>query len=78
MESAIFIGYFEGYFEFESEYGHSTIFEEINPQVLKNFDLGKDEKLIGKEFLITYSEKVIDEIEDLRVKKIENLIMIIE
>lgn len=78
MESVIFVGCIDGYFEFKSEYGYSIIFEEINPQVLKNFDLIKDEKLLDKEFLITYSEKVIDEVEDLKILKIENLIMILE
>ena len=78
MESAVFVGCIDGYFEFKSEYGYSMIYEEINPQVLKNFDLEKDDKLIGKEFLITFSEKVIDEIEDLKILKIEQLIMILE
>ena len=78
MESAVFVGCIDGYFEFKSEYGYSIIYEEVNPQVLKNFDLIKDEKLLDKEFLITYSEKVIDEVEDLKILKIENLIMILE
>ena len=76
MECAVFVSYIAEYFEFVLDDGKALIFEDINPYVLKKFNLIEDDTLIGKQFLINFSERIIDE-EDL-VSKIESLIMILE
>lgn len=77
-DKAVFITFSDGYYKFLLDDGEILIFEEINPFVLKKFDLKKDKTLEGKTFLITYSDVYDDVEDDYFYNKIENLIIVTE
>lgn len=77
-DKAIFITFSDGYYKFLLDEGEIITFEEINPFVLKKFDLKKDKTLEGKTFLITYSDVYDDVEDDYFYNKIENLIIVTE
>lgn len=77
-DKAVFITFSDGYYKFLLDDGEILIFEEINPFVLKRFDLKKDKTLEGKTFLITYSDVYDDVEDDYFYNKIENLIIVTE
>lgn len=78
LEDGIFLGYIDDCFQFETEYGNSIRFHEVNPRVVEALNLKKNTKLIGKKFLIIYSERLIGKKKDDVVYRIENLIIILE
>ena len=49
------------------------IFEEIHPKALYQFDLKNDRSLIGKEFVLNFTENFTDDDEDFVIYRIESL-----
>lgn len=73
METAIFKSFENGYFTFIFENGSDMIFEEIHPKALYQFDLKNDRSLIGKEFVLNFTENFTDDDEDFVIYRIESL-----
>lgn len=71
--TGIYIGYIEGGYVFRLENDDIIDFDQVNPKVLKAFDL-KSKAYKNKSFEITYSENFDDlDDEDVVIFKLENL-----
>lgn len=71
--TGVYVGYIEGEYVFHLENDDIIDFDQVNPKVLKAFDL-KSSKFKNKSFEITYSE-IFDDLddEDVVVFKLEQL-----
>ena len=72
METAIYRSYFNGYYTFIHEEGEIT-YEEIEPTLLRVYDLKNDHSLIGKTFEIDYTEVITDDQLDFVIFRITHL-----
>ena len=62
IETGVFIKYHDGYFTFQFSYDELIVFEEINTEVLEEFDLRSGD-LIGATFNVIYKE-IINDLDD--------------
>lgn len=72
----IFKSYKDGYYTFAFDNAVTIVFEELRSNLLIKYDLKNDTSLINCMFLLSYSENIADDEEDLIIYKIEYLELI--